>query len=140
MGNPSNDNAVWAYLGPDNVAILCSREKANEWWNSKDSRTQIKKDMVGEWGVYTIFWRFSLIPDGPALFWQVRWFRWMEATRSKQKGKRYFGTIELALEFHAAVMAIIRKGGVPDGTSPGSGFVDDEDEGEARDAADWWKE
>jgi hypothetical protein len=146
MGCPSNDNAVWAYLGPDNVAILCSREKANEWWNSKNSRTQIKNNRVKGWGVSTVFWRFCLIPDGPPLFWQVGWFRWMEATRAMQIGKRYFGTIELALEFHAAVMAIIRKCEVPDGTTQETdevvqpGFVYDDDEGEAWDAADWWKE
>ncbi len=87
MGCPSNDNAVWAYLGPDNVAILCSREKANEWWNSKNSRTQIKNNRVKGWGVSTVFWRFCLIPDGPPLFWQVGWFSWMEATRAMQSGK-----------------------------------------------------
>jgi hypothetical protein len=60
--------------------------------------------------------------------------------------KRYFGTIELALEFHAAVMAIIRKCEVPDGTTQETdevvqpGFLYDDDEGEAWDAADWWKE
>ena len=31
MGNPANDNAVWAYLGPDNVAILCSRKLRSQY-------------------------------------------------------------------------------------------------------------
>jgi hypothetical protein len=72
MGNPANDNAVWTYLGPDNVAILCSRKKANEWWDSKDvKRARIKNNKVKGWEIDTRFWRFSLIPDGPPLFWQV---------------------------------------------------------------------
>jgi hypothetical protein len=47
-------------------------------------------------------------------------------------------------------MATLRKGGVPDGTSEEEqsiagevvqpGFVDDDDEGEPKDSADWWKE
>ena len=163
MSNRANDYAVWAYRGENNVAILCTRKEANDWWNGNSQplhcfvrgpggkgRTQVKNNKVKGWGVYTMFWRFCLIPDGPPLFWHVTWFRWMDATRTMQKGKRYFGTIEAALEFHSSVMATLRKGGVPDGTSEEEksiagevvqpGFVDDDDEGEPKDSADWWKE
>ena len=152
MSSRANDYAVWAYRGENNVAILCTRKEANDWWNPwpGGKRTQVKNNKVKGWGVYTMFWRFCLIPDGPPLFWHVGWFRWMDATQTMQRGKRYFGTIEAALEFHSSVMATLRKGGVPDGTSEEEksvagevvqpGFVDDDDEGEPKDSADWWKE
>ena len=65
---------------------------------------------------------------------------------TSRRGERHFGTIEAALEFHASIVAILRKGAVPEGTSPESGFVydddedEDDDECEAKDTADWWKE
>ena len=72
MSSRANDYAVWAYRSENNVAVLCTRKEANDWWNGPGGkgRTQVKNNKVKGWGVYTMFWRFCLIPDGPPLFWR----------------------------------------------------------------------
>ena len=64
MSNRANDYAVWAYRGENNVAILCTRKEANDWWNGNSQplhcfvrgpggkgRTQVKNNKVKGWGV-----------------------------------------------------------------------------------------
>ncbi len=144
MGNPANDNAVWAYLDATKTVILCTRKEANAWWNSEEvKRAQIKYDEINGWKIDTRFWRFSLAPDGPPLFWRVGWWTGNIVT-GYRSGERHFGTMKAALEFHAGIMATIRKGGVTDSTiqedSEGldeSGWSDDPEES---DPADWWKD
>jgi hypothetical protein len=144
MGHPGNDNAVWAYLDATNTVILCTRKEANAWWYSEEGkRAQIKYDEIDGWDVDTRFWRFSLFPDGPPLFWRVSWFTGNIVT-GYWSGGRHFGTMEAGLEFHAGVMATIRNGGVPEATIHEDGLEEYEsgwsNDPEESDSAYWWKE
>ena len=77
MGNRALTYATWAYLGEDDVPVLCTRKKANEWAWSKEGlqRSQIKHDRILGWTIRTSFERYSLAQDGPPLFWNVSCFK-----------------------------------------------------------------
>jgi hypothetical protein len=108
-GHRGNDYAVCAYLNEESVPVLCTRKEANEWAESGGyARSQIKVDIIKGSGIETRFHRFSLAPDGPPLFWRVCW--WSKAEPSECV-KRWFGTKEAALEFHAVIAdAVATKG------------------------------
>src|SRR5260221_13217011 len=76
MGNRALTYATWAYLGEDDVPVLCTRKKANEWAWSKEGlqRSQINHNRIPGWTIRTSFLRYSLAPDGPPLFWNVSCF------------------------------------------------------------------
>jgi hypothetical protein len=133
MTNPALDYAIWSYLNEDNVPILCSREEANAWWEREYDSCQIQSGRIDGWGIETTFRRYSLAPDGPPMFFRVCWWKWIEASRTMAQGERFFGTMEAAIHFHAELVA--------EGNDLMS-LADHQDgeDGEPRDAANWWKE
>jgi hypothetical protein len=138
MGNRALSYATWAYLGENDVPVLCSRKKANEWaWNKEgQQRSRIKRDRTVGWTILTRFQRYSLAPDGPPLFWKVCCF--------KENGKlgmaeKFLGTKELALEFHAGLVATIRDDAPLLSEGDFLELLCQPDDDEGFDGADWWK-
>jgi len=127
MGARFPKNTIFAYLGPDNVPVICKRGEAYEWLRSKRRLPAgIKSNEIDGWTVYTAFQFYSSDPDVP-MFWQVTWYKY-ERGEPPKSGDCRFGTKEAALEFHAALVS---------GEEPlGEDLVEADDDNEG---ADWWK-
>jgi hypothetical protein len=138
MTNPALDYAIWSILNEDNVPILCSRKEANAWWNREYVSCNIQSGRIDGWGIETAFRRYSLAPDGPPLFFRVCFWKWIETSCTMAQGERFFGTMA-AIHFHAELVA---KGGedLMSLADHQDGEDRDDDDGEPRDAANWWKD
>jgi hypothetical protein len=124
MGARFPKNTLFAYLGADQVPVLCTRARAYEWLR-EDRGLQhvgVKSDSVDGLIIYKQFQWFSSDPDLP-MFWQVNWY----SLSPYRSGERRFGTKEEALAFHASLVA---------GEQSLEQLTADGDES---DEADWWK-
>jgi hypothetical protein len=138
MGCPDLNFATWAYLNEEGVPVICSRKEANHWFLSGGGhRSQVRLDRIGGWNLGTRFCTFSLLPDGPPLFWQV--CLWHE-NHEFRVGEQRFATKVDALEFHANIIWLFRTHGNRAPEVLEILYSKDSEDVDEDDPADWWKE
>ena len=125
MGARLLENTLFAYLGEDDVPVLCTRARAYSWLRVEGGlhRSCIRRDGIDGLIIYTQFQHFSSEPDVP-MFWEVNWY----SLSPYRSGERRFGTKKEALEFHNR---LVREPQLLERLT--------EDHND-KDGADWWKE